>query len=229
MFDWIEEFKPTNKDLKQIHHRRFNLKKVSFESPATMTELARLLSAGSVLLADNMMNIYSAKDETARSLIMNDIAPHFEDVKIVYVEDEIDVVNMQYLKKDSKKMFNSTNIGIIQVIHDLIRTNDMCIWTDGKKRELTRYSVRLNALNKYDIDNTNDIQDFFTKGYFDLGEEFGFIPTGWILVDDLKESKTLRFFATFVPCITLVVDESNKQVVMLQLSGDSGMNRQMKE
>jgi len=31
----------------------------------------------------------------------------------------------------------------------------------------------------YDIDNTKDIQDFFTKGYFDLGEEFGFIPTGF--------------------------------------------------
>jgi hypothetical protein len=223
MFDWIEEFKSTNKDLKQIHHRRFNLKKVSFESPTAMTELARLLSAGSVLLADNMMNIYSAKDETARSLIMNDIAPHFEDVKIVYVEDEIDVVNMQYLKKDSKKMVNSTNTGITQVIHDLFRTSDMSIWTDGHNRELTRYSVKLNALNKYEIDNTNDIQDFFTKGYFDLGEEFGFIPTGWILEDELKESKTLRFFATFVPCITLVVDDSKKQVVMLQLSGDSGM------
>ncbi|MNI35783.1 hypothetical protein D3C73_898180 [compost metagenome] len=223
MFDWIEETIPTNRSTKQILGRRFNLKKVSLESPASMSELARLLSAGSALLADNMMNVYTAKDETVRYLIMNDIAPHFEDVKIVYVEDEIDVVNMQYLKEESKKMFDSTNNGIIQVIHDLFRTNDMSIWTDGKKRELTRYSVKLNELDKYVIENTNDIQDFFTKGYFDLGKEFSFIPTGWTLVDELKESKALRFFATCIPCITLVVDLSNKQVVMIQLSGDPEM------
>jgi hypothetical protein len=221
LFDWIEESMPTNRSAKQILGRRFNLKKVSLESPAYMTELARLLSAGSALLSDNMMNVYSAKDETVRYLIMNDIAPHFEDVKIVYVEDEIDVVNMQYLKEESKKMFDSTNNGIIQVIHDLFRNNDMSVWTDGKKRELTRYSVKLNELDKYDIDNINDIQDFFTKGYFDLNEEFGFIPTGWTFVDELKESKALRFFATFIPTITLVVDLSDKQVVMIQLSGDS--------
>lgn len=154
-----------------------------------MTELARLLSAGSMLLADNMMNVFSAKDETVRSLIMNDIAPHFEDVKIVYVEDEIDVVNMQYLKEESKKMFGTTNNGIIQVIQDLFRTNDMSIWTSGKKRELTQYSVKINELDMYDIPNTKDIKDFFIKGYFDLGEEFNFIPTGWTLEEKLKESK----------------------------------------
>lgn len=221
MFKWIEEFKPSNKVMKEIRHRRFNLKKVSFESPVSMTELARLLSAGSMLLADNMMDVFSAKDETVRSLIMNDIAPHFEDVKIVYVEDEIDVVNMQYLKEESKKMFDTTNNGIIQVIQDLFRTNDMSIWTSGKKRELTQYSVKINELDMYDIPNTKDIKDFFIKGYFDLGEEFNFIPTGWTLEEKLKESKALRFFATFIPCITLVVDASNEQVVMILLSGDT--------
>jgi hypothetical protein len=55
MLNWIEEFKPINKRMEQIHHRRFNLKKVSFESPSSMTELARFVSAGSVLLEDNIL------------------------------------------------------------------------------------------------------------------------------------------------------------------------------
>jgi hypothetical protein len=63
------------------------------------------------------------------------------------------------------------------------------------------------------------IREFLEKGYFDLGDEFCLIPTGWTLEEELKDSITLRFFATFVPFITLFVDSSNRQVVMLQLKG----------
>jgi hypothetical protein len=219
MLNWIEEFKPINKGKETIHHRRFNLKKVSFESTSSMTELARFVSAGSVLLVDNMMNTLSAKDDTARNLILNDIAPHFIDVKVVYVEDEVEVINMQYLKEESKKLFDSTSNGIILVMHDLYRNRNMSVWKSEQRRELIQFTVKIDELNVYDIPNTKDIKEFLKKGYFDLGEEFSLIPTGWTIEEELKESITLRFFATFIPCITLVVDSTNRQVVLLQLSG----------
>ncbi|OXM14453.1 hypothetical protein [Paenibacillus herberti] len=146
MFDWTEKYKSTNKELREISHPRFHLKKAAFESPLAMTELARFISSASALLEDNVMNSYSAKDKTVRELLFNDVAPHFENVKIVYYEDEISVVNMQFLKEDSKTMFHSTSTGIIQVIYDLYRTNDRSIWTSGKERELTWYSVKVNEL-----------------------------------------------------------------------------------
>jgi hypothetical protein len=163
MLNWIEEFKPINKGMEKIQNRRFNLKKVSFGSPSSMTELARFVSAGSFLLEDNMMNILSAKDETARNLIMNDIAPHFKDVKIVYVEDEVEVVNMQYLKEESKKLFDSTSNGVIQVLKDLFKTKDMSVWKSEKKRDLIQYAVKIKELDMHDIPNTKDIREFLKK------------------------------------------------------------------
>lgn len=219
MLNWIEEFKPINNSrMEQPPLRRVHLKKISLEAPSSMTELARFVSAGSVLLADNMMNGLSAKDETARNLIMNDIAPHFIDVKLVYVEGEVEAVNIQYLKEESKKRFDSTSNGIIQVIHDLYRTRDMSVWKSEHRRELIQFAVKIHELDTYDIPHTEDLKEFLKRGYFDLGEEFCLIPTGWTLEEELKESITLRFFATFTPRITLFVDSSNGQVVMLQLS-----------
>ncbi|WP_176444819.1 hypothetical protein [Paenibacillus herberti] len=89
----------------------------------------------------------------------------------------------------------------------------------GGKPDFVRFSLAL-YIDKFDIPNTTEIKEFIQRGYLDVDDELNFIPTGWTLEDELKNSLVLRFFSNFVPCITLAVDVSNNQVVMIQLSGD---------
>jgi hypothetical protein len=48
------------------------------------------------------------------------------------------------------------------------------------------------------------------------------VPTGWKLDDHLKESISLRFFASFILKITLLVDDNNEQVVAIELCSMDG-------
>ncbi|AGE79018.1 hypothetical protein U0X57_28630 [Bacillus thuringiensis] len=45
------------------------------------------------------------------------------------------------------------------------------------------------------------------------------LPTGWFLEDSLKESIIIRSFCTFANKIVLVVDESNQEVIYLDIYG----------
>ncbi|KXY31477.1 hypothetical protein [Bacillus sp. FSL K6-0067] len=55
--------------------------------------------------------------------------------------------------------------------------------------------------------------------FFQKNSYISLLPTGWILEDSLKESITIRSFCTFANKIVLVVDESNQEVISLDIYG----------
>src|SRR5690554_2457373 len=137
MFEWARKFTPVYEE-QHVLHKQFNLKKVTFgQSPSSISDLAVFFLAGSVILDERMLVALYAKSEMAQRMILENIAPHFEDVKVVYVEDEIEIINMQYVKSESVALFNNNNSKLMVIFKDLYRTNDMSVWKPKMKREIS--------------------------------------------------------------------------------------------
>jgi hypothetical protein len=206
---------------KQNIQRKFHLKKMSFvDSPSFIDALAIYFIACSVLIDENMMNTLYIRDENTRNLLLNSVAPHFREVKKVYVENKHEVVNMQYVRKESVELFHSNTSHIKQLVHDIYRTKDMSIWQHEGKRDLDYYSVNLSELAPLAIPHTNEIVRYLTIEYLDQDEAFRFIPTGWEFEQSLKNSVALRFFSTFASIITLIVDKTMNQVIMVEITNN---------
>ncbi|PGK32826.1 hypothetical protein CN907_25885 [Bacillus anthracis] len=60
---------------------------------------------------------------------------------------------------------------------------------------------------------------FLKHSFFQKEGCISFVPTGWFLEGSLKESITIRSFCTFANTIVLVVDESNQEVISLDIYG----------
>lgn len=218
MLEWIKKTTPVD-ETRGIRHRPFYLRKFNFEQPpSSINEIALFFLAGSVILDESMMLSLYAKSDSVQKTIMNDIAPHFEDVKIVYVENEIEIINMQQIKCKSVLLFNKSDSEVIEIIKDLYRTNDMSVWKPEGIRETSHYAVNKEKLDKRNCSVFVELQRFITEAYMDIGEPLVLFPTGWNLEDGLIKSPFLVFMASFVPIITLLVDDSNNQVVAVKLS-----------
>jgi hypothetical protein len=218
MIDWIKRITPPSEKAAENRHRPFHLSKVHLNQvPTSMSDLALLFIAGS-FISDSSMVSLSAKSDAVQKMIMDHIAPHYKDVKIVYVEDEVEIINMQYVKTESFQLFNESDSDFIKIVSDLYRTGEMTNWKFEGTRKISHYAVIKAKLNLDNHSNPHAVKSFITEAYIKINKPLVMLPTGWRLDDHLKESISLRFFASFIPRITLLVDDNNKQVVAIELS-----------
>lgn len=193
MFEWVRKFTPVYEE-KEMLHKQFKLNKITFDqSPSTISDLALFYLAGSVILDERMLVALYAKSEMAQKMILENIAPHFKDVKVVYVENEIEVINMQYVKSESVALFNNNSSELMVVIKDLYRTTDMSVWKPEKKREISYYAVEKEQLDKQSLLVFQELQSFITEAYLDKNESLVFIPTGWDFEENLRGSSFLSY------------------------------------
>lgn len=218
MLDWVRNYTPT-REPRPFHQKRFHLKKIpSDQSPTEMNDLALFFLAASVMLEESMMVPLYARSEMAQKMIFEHIAPHFHDVKVVYVEEEIEVIQMQFVKAESVALFNNSSSGLITVLKDLYRTTDMGVWRAGKKRSIAYYAVQKERFDHQTCWVSPDLQRFITEAYLERNETLTLIPTGWQFTEDLKQSYFLHFITSFVPVVALLVDEDSNEVISLELS-----------
>jgi hypothetical protein len=217
MFDWLSTYVPENKENKFVQ-RPFYLKRIHVNEPSSMNELAVFFIAGSVILTDNMMVSLSVKKPHARELILNDVATHFKEVKLVYFDDQVEVINMQYIKQESKAIFYNNKSMFMEIVRDLFRTKDMNNWITPARRALSRYTINADKIETLDIPNTQDVKRYITAEYIDQEQPLAFTPTGWKVEEDLKHSIFIRYMAAFVPKINLFMDMDKNEVISLELT-----------
>ncbi|MED4956360.1 hypothetical protein ABEO75_11730 [Paenibacillus macerans] len=201
-------------------HPDFRMEKADLNRiPQTMTALGQFFTAASLWLGPDTMVILPAEDEEMRHLVADQVAAHFEKVRYLIRGDKVEEVNMQRLKKDTGELFNAADTGILPVLKDLYR-EPRPAERQGNRRSPLYYTVETGRLQAYDASGTEDIKRFLQKAYFDRGESFVLQPLGWTFEEKLRESVALRFFAGFVPFITVAVDADTHQVLSLELSRD---------
>lgn len=66
-----------------------------------MTVFAQFLNATSVLLPGNTSVQLEPENEEIHNLILKELVPHYEKVKIVIIDNRISTIMMEQLKNDS--------------------------------------------------------------------------------------------------------------------------------
>ncbi len=224
MFEWIQDYSSLTYCSKQERMKfddnsRFEMKRMMTDDPTEMSALGQYFTAASVWLSVDFTVAIPVLDEEVRERIMQEVAPHFAEVKQVVRKGRIETVYLRQLKPGSVKLFNDNQAGILPVMKDLYRHHDIGDRYAGRKRELVHYTVKVNALEPYEEDGAGELQALLRKAFF--GEEvtdFGLLPLGWQFDDSLRHSLALRFLAGFAPNLTITVDQDTNEVVLLHLS-----------
>ena len=217
MLDWISYYEP-NKNIKPINDQKaLDIKRISLDPINYLNEIAMMFIAGSIMLSEDMMVSLSIRNEKSRNAILNEVAPHFHETKLVYFDYQLAYINMRIVRDSSKELFFRNNSIMLQLVKDLYRTTDMKNWSTPVKRKIQYYQVIKDKMESLEMKELNQISDYIMKEYFEYNEELVLIPTGWKLQDELKASLFLRSFSNFVPTIDLLVDESNNEVIAIEL------------
>lgn len=187
--------------------------------PAGITALGQYFAAASAWLPGNFVIALPVRDEEVREQVLEEVTPHFEHVRQYTTEAEGESVHIAQLKPASRQLFKDTCTSALPVMEDLYRHHDTSVWLRGAVRTVVYYPVNLEALAPYEAEGIEELQAVLRKLYFEPpGEGTAFTPLGWHFDDSLKHSIALRFFAGFVPHLTLGVDADSREVITLQLS-----------
>lgn len=218
MFTWISLYtKPEKSDIPN-HRESFYLKKIQTEHPESITELALFFIAGSMIVSEEMMISLPVRNEESKALIHEEMAVHFEDVKLVYRDDQLTNINMRLPKVKSKELFNCSVSDIKEMMFDLYRTNEMNNWTTPHRRSFSHYRILNRELEILEVPNTDKLRKYIVEEYFRYNESLCLIPSGWNFKENLKSSLVLRFLSSFVPLINIGVDNVRNDVAFLELS-----------
>ncbi|WP_078554359.1 hypothetical protein [Bacillus alkalicellulosilyticus] len=218
MLKWITEFDEPSFECNNDHGE------LIIESIETTNELKEMgpvfqffASFDFIFETDSLLSLPTPNQNVVKT-IMNEVVPHYVDIKQIFIDGELKEINVMDLKEESKRLVkDSLSNGIYPVIPDLYRTNNLNLPTGP--RELKHFLVNQEMITPLHIDETEEIRDFLINSFFTDRGSISLQPTGWKLEDNLKESVTIRTFSTFAKQIVLIVDDKNMNVVGLDIYG----------
>ncbi|MGN5653042.1 hypothetical protein [Bacillus sp. Brlt_9] len=218
MFDWLIEIDEPKYSESNIDEN-FHIKKIpTVSSTPNISPICQLFSGMDVILKEDVYTSFPITNDVTLNIVKNELTPHYKDVKQVFINNELHEIFMIGLKEESKQTLKEllTN-GIYPVVPDLYRS---CSFNRiVGRRTLKYYSVLFDCIDPMFLKETQEIAYFLKHSFFEKEDCISLVPTGWILEDSLKESITLRSFCTFANKIVLVVDESNQEVISLDIYG----------
>ncbi|WP_245805841.1 hypothetical protein [Bacillus alkalicellulosilyticus] len=183
-----------------------------------MSPVCQFFASFDVILETDSLLTLPTPNQNVLKKIMDEVVPHYRDIKQIIIDGELKEINVLGLKEESKRIVQySLSNGIYPVISDLYRTKNLSLPTEP--RDLKYYMVNQEMITPLQIDGTEEIRDFLKNTFFTDRGSIALQPTGWKLEDDLKESVTIRTFSTFAKQIVLVVDDNNMSVVGLDIYG----------
>lgn len=171
-----------------------------------------------VILEEDVYTSFPITNDVTLNIVTKEIMPHYKDVKQVFINKELHEIFMIGLKKESKQTLKEllTN-GKYPVVPDLFRSHSFNRVVG--RRKLEYYSVLFDCIDPMFLKENQEIAYFLKHSFFEKEGCISLVPTGWFLDDSLKESITIRSFCTFANKIVLVVDESNLEVICLDIYG----------
>jgi hypothetical protein len=217
MFTWISHYIKQGKSDTPIHRESFYLKKIQSNHPESMTELATFFIAGSMIVSEEMMVSLPVRYKESETIILEEMAVHFEDVKLVYRNDQLTNINMRLPKRESKALFNISSSETKKMMFDFYRTSELNNWSTPHKRSISHYRILTREIERQEIQSTEKLKQYILREYIRTNESLCLIPSGWNFQDNLKNSLILRFLSSFVPVINIGVDNGKNDVVFIEL------------
>jgi hypothetical protein len=218
MFKWFTEI---DEPPSEFNNDNGELKIERIETTVELKEMSpvcQFFASFDVIFDCDSLTSLPTPNQTALETILNEVVPHYLDIKQIYIDGKLIEINVRGLKKESKRILQDLlSNGINPVIADLYRTKNLNLPT--RPRKLKYYSVNQEMIDSLHIEETEKVRGFLISSFFTARGLISLQPTGWKLDDNLKESVTIRAFSTFAKKIVLVVDDKDMSVVGIDICG----------
>ncbi|WP_245613755.1 hypothetical protein [Alkalihalobacterium bogoriense] len=219
MYAWLTIIKePEN----EMNVENGELEIVPIDSTGVLTEMSEVclfFASYDVLLKTDALATFPVPNERALKMTMEEIVPHYSDVKQIFIDGKLTEINVRCLKDASKKMVqDKLSVGTYPVIADLYRSTDRA--TFHSSRKLNYFEVNQAKIEPLNLKETEKLQEFITHSFFAKYGLLSLQPKGWFLEDKLKEAETIRLFSSFAERMVLVVDDKDGSIVGLDVYGE---------
>ncbi|HDR8184152.1 TPA: hypothetical protein QC116_006022 [Bacillus thuringiensis] len=218
MYDWLIEIEEQKYPAPTINEDFYIEKASPVSSNTSLSPICQLFSGMDVILEEDVYTSFPITNDITLNIVKNELIPHYKDVNQVFINNELHEIFMIGLKEESKQTLKAllTN-GIYPVVPDLYRS---CFFNRVVgRRKLKYYSVLFDCIDPMFLKETQEIAYFLKHSFFQKEGCISLVPTGWFVKESLNDSITLRSFCTFANEIVLVVDESNQEVISLDIYG----------
>ncbi|WP_127530656.1 hypothetical protein [Paenibacillus kobensis] len=196
-----------------LEQPEFSIETVHSCNADYLTEIGQFMIAP---VDDNTQIQIPVKNKNAYDVILQDLAPHFDKVQAVYVQESIEQVILSQLKAGSQKRLEDLvrKQTVSPLVRDLYRSG--ISKSDHFPMKLQWFQLINAEMDGYGNIVASDLI-WFIENTFLANGTLAILPTGWKLNDDLKNSIALRFFARHFDnvCIGVSLDMN---VEMLQIS-----------
>lgn len=218
--DWLSKVEPIILEpeeimrIQEMQLKPYRIERIELASVDKISELAILFVAGCVWGSESTMVSLPTRNDCSRTKILEEVAPHFRDIKLVWQDNRIDKINMQHMKEESKQLFLNNDVEMIEIVRDLYRTVDVTNPMHSPRRPIQHYHIDEAAIETLQVNHTDSLKKYICREYMHENEELVFLPSGWVLSDALKESLFLRFIVGCVPTVHLLVDQDSKVIAI---------------
>ncbi|MFF5400343.1 hypothetical protein ACFY5J_23980 [Peribacillus butanolivorans] len=122
MFKWITEIDEPpfgfNNENSELSIKRID----STVELNEMSPVCQLFASFDVILDDDSLTSLPTPNDNALETILNEVVPHYLDIKQIFIDGKLKEINVRCLKKESKKIVQDLlSNGIYPVIPDLYR------------------------------------------------------------------------------------------------------------
>jgi len=218
LFKWVTEIERPSFEI-NVGKREIRIEKIdSTIELKEMNPVCQFFASFDVMFERDFLTSLPTPNQDALNTIMNEIVPHYLDVKQIFIEGKLKEINVRGLKKDSKRIVQHLlSNDIYPVIPDLYRTKNLNLATGP--RELKHFLVKKDMIDLLHFEETEKVREFLMSSFFPDRGSISLQPTGWKLNDNLKDSVTIRAMSSFAKQIVLVVDVKDMNVVGLDIYG----------
>ncbi|WP_149094173.1 hypothetical protein [Paenibacillus terrae] len=201
-----------NRNLSKVDRPIFEIVDVQKFKGETLTPLMQFYIAPFITYDPNFVcDIPVSKPEIFK-IALNEIAPHFEKVRVVRRGEETSLV-VRNLKEESKLIFDELlkEGALNELVSDLYGSKH----DDSQDDNFTEYKVNLAEISTMKHNDSDSIIDFLKESTQDILLS----PHNWLFENDFKEHIATRILANVCNSMKVTVNSQKNKIVWIEVGG----------
>ncbi|GGF82871.1 hypothetical protein GCM10010912_29960 [Paenibacillus albidus] len=188
-------------------------------NPLIMTKIPRFFIAPVIYGITDMLYLPIDVEETYR-LVIQEIAPHFEEIKEISNETFRNL-SLKKLKPKSKEIFaeTKTETNIDLVIKELYgqKTEKIEEIQKTEKNNIKFYEVNLQKINTVNDNDFELLWNFIKSAYVNRQGEFYITPVNWIFNEEIRNYLFVRMLSNVCNSLRISVNDDSGTITSLIL------------
>lgn len=217
MLNWLIEIEPPKMDF-SMPSPKIRVERIESPESNEISTVSQFFLS-SILLGtdDTFITGIPVPNKEILQQIIQEIAPHYEKVLLVYEDDKASNINLSTIKKSSKEKFLSQlsdNVGV-SIFSELYKAIDSS--NPRQKKKLKYFLINKEKIQPLFSNEVEEIANFFYATYLKDSSFIPLVPYGWYVNNELQYSLFIRSFISYFEKVILVVDENDNKVYGIDL------------